>query len=204
MSGDKMKREGDVLRRLYNWIISRSTHKDAVWWMAGISFAESSFFPLPPDIILIPMCLAHPKKLWFYTNICAVASMLGGLVGYGIGYLFFETLGRQLFDLYGMWDTYHTFKDTFEVYGPWFMILKGITPIPYKLLTIMAGIAEMNLVVFVLCSIVARFSRYYMGAVLLHFYGPQVQQLIEKRLALVTMIMLAVVVGGLLSIKLLA
>lgn len=193
-----------MLRRLYDWIIARSTHKDAVWWMAGISFAESSFFPLPPDIILIPMCLAHPKKLWWYTNICALASMLGGLVGYGIGYLFFESAGRWLFDLYNMWDSYHAFKDTFETFGPWFLILKGITPIPYKLLTIMAGIAEMNFVVFALCSVVARFSRYYIGAILLHFYGPQVQQIIEKRLMLVTTIMLVIVIGGLVSIRFIA
>lgn len=191
-----------MLRRLYNWILARSTHKDAVWWMAGISFAESSFFPLPPDIILIPMCLAHPKRLWFYTNICALASLLGGFVGYGLGYLFFESAGRWLFDLYGLWDSYHAFKDAFTTFGPWFMILKGVTPIPYKLLAIMAGIAEMNLVIFALCSVVARFSRYYIGAILLHFYGPQVQQVIEKRLGLAVTLMIIVVVGGLLSVRL--
>lgn len=190
-----------MLRRAYEWILSRSTHKNAVWWMAGVSFAESSFFPLPPDIILIPMCLAHPRKLWFYTNVCALASMLGGVVGYGIGYFLFEGLGRWLFDLYGLWDGYHQFQDTFNTYGPWFLLLKGVTPIPYKLLAIMAGIAEMSFGTFVMCSIVARFSRYYIGATLLHFYGPQVQRIIERRLALVTTIMLVIVFGGLLSFR---
>ncbi|MGQ9369705.1 YqaA family protein [Azospirillum sp. ST 5-10] len=169
--------------------------------MAGVSFAESSFFPLPPDVMLVPMCLAEPKKLWWYTNVCAVASLLGGLVGYAIGFYLFESVGRWIFDLYDLWASYHSFSESFNALGPWFLILKGITPIPYKLLAIMAGIAQMDLLVFVLCSVVARFSRYYLIAVLLHFYGPQVQQIIEKRLMLVTTLVLVIVVGGLLSFK---
>ncbi len=191
-----------MLKPLYNWILARAARKDAVWWMAGVSFAESSFFPLPPDIMLVPMCLAEPRKLWWYTNICSLASLLGGFVGYAIGYFLFESVGRFIFDLYDLWGAYYGFRDSFNAIGPWFLILKGITPIPYKLLAIMAGIAEMSLLIFALCSVVARFSRYYMIAVLLHFYGPQVQELIEKRLMLVTTVMLVIVIGGLLSFKL--
>lgn len=190
-----------MLRPLYNWIIRRSARPDAVWWMAGVSFAESSFFPLPPDIMLIPMCLAEPKKLWHYTNICAAASLLGGILGYAIGFFLFDSVGRMLFDLYGLWDAYYGFQDSFNTVGPWLLVLKGVTPIPYKLLAITAGIAKMDIVVFLLCSVVARFSRYYIIAVLLHFYGPQVQHLIEKRLMLVTTLLLVVVIGGLLSFK---
>lgn len=190
-----------MLRPLYNWILRRSARPDAVWWMAGVSFAESSFFPLPPDIMLIPMCLAEPKRLWWYTNICAAASLLGGVLGYAIGFFLFDSVGRFLFDLYRLWDAYYGFQHSFNTVGPWLLVLKGVTPIPYKLLAITAGIAKMDIVVFLLCSVVARFSRYYIIAVLLHFYGPQVQQIIEKRLMLVTTLLLVVVIGGLLSFK---
>ncbi|NYZ14013.1 DedA family protein [Azospirillum sp. RWY-5-1] len=191
-----------MLRPLYNWILRRSARPDAVWWMAGVSFAESSFFPLPPDIMLIPMCLAEPKKLWRYTNICALASLFGGILGYAIGFFLFDSVGRLLFDLYGLWDAYYGFQHSFNTVGPWLLVLKGVTPIPYKLLAITAGIAKMDIVIFLLCSVVARFSRYYIIAVLLHFYGPQVQRIIEKRLMLVTTLLVVVVVGGLLSFKL--
>lgn len=191
-----------MLRPLYNWILARAARKDAVWWMAGVSFAESSFFPLPPDIMLVPMCLAQPKKLWWYTNICAVASLLGGVLGYAIGYFLFESVGRLVIELYDAQDSFLRFQEMFALYGPWFLILKGVTPIPYKLLTIAAGFAKLDVTIFMLCSVVARFSRFYMIAILLHFYGPQVQEIIEKRLMLVTSVMLVIVIGGLLSFKL--
>ncbi|RTR16025.1 DedA family protein [Azospirillum griseum] len=190
-----------MLRSLYNRIQRLSVRRDAVWWMSAVSFAESSFFPLPPDVMLIPMCLAQPKKLWFYTNLCALASLLGGVFGYALGFYLFESLGRLIIDLYDAQDSFLRFQEMFAAYGPWFLILKGVTPIPYKLLTITAGFAHLDLTVFVLCSIIARFSRFYMIAVLLHFYGEQVQAIIEKRLMLVTTLLLVVVVGGLLSFK---
>lgn len=190
-----------MLRPLYNRILRAASRKEAVWWMAGVSFAESSFFPLPPDIMLVPMCLAEPKKLWWYTNVCAVASLIGGLLGYAIGFYLFESVGRWIFDLYDLWSSYQSFSESFNELGPWFLILKGVTPIPYKLLAIMAGIARMDLGVFALCSVVARFSRYYLIAILLHFYGPRVQEIIEKRLMLVTTVILVIVIGGLLSVK---
>ena len=190
-----------MLRPLYNRILKLSARKDAVWWMAGVSFAESSFFPLPPDIMLVPMCLSEPKKLWRYTNICALASLIGGLFGYAVGFYLFESVGRLIIDFYNAQDSFQRFQDMFAEFGPWFLILKGITPIPYKLLTITAGFAHLDLTVFILCSIVARFSRFYMIAILLHFYGPQVRDIIEKRLMLVTTVLLVIVIGGLLSFK---
>ncbi|MBP2230716.1 membrane protein YqaA with SNARE-associated domain [Azospirillum agricola] len=190
-----------MLRSLYNRIQRLSARDDAVWWMSAVSFAESSFFPLPPDVMLVPMCLAKPKKLWFYTNVCALASLLGGILGYALGFYLFESVGRLIIDFYNAQESFHRFQDMFAEFGPWFLILKGVTPIPYKLLTITAGFAHLDLTIFILCSIVARFSRFYMIAILLHFYGPQVQEIIEKRLMLVTTVLLVVVVGGLLSFK---
>lgn len=191
-----------MLRPLYNWILRRAARKDAVWWMAGVSFAESSFFPLPPDVMLVPMCLAQPKKLWWYVNVCAFASLIGGAFGYAVGYYLFESVGRLIIDLYNAQESFTRFQEMFSLYGPWFLILKGVTPIPYKLLTITAGFAKLDFTIFMLCSVVARFSRFYMIAILLHFYGPQVQEIIEKRLMLVTTVLLVIVIGGLLSFKL--
>lgn len=190
-----------MLKPLYNRILKLSARKDAVWWMSAVSFAESSFFPLPPDVMLVPMCLAEPKKLWRYTNICALASLIGGLFGYAVGFYLFESVGRLIIDLYNAQESFQRFQDMFAEFGPWFLILKGITPIPYKLLTITAGFAHLDLTVFILCSIVARFSRFYMIAILLHFYGPQVRDIIEKRLMLVTTVLLVIIIGGLLSFK---
>jgi membrane protein YqaA with SNARE-associated domain len=190
-----------MLRPLYQWILRRAARPDAVWWMAGISFAESSFFPLPPDIMLVPMCLARPHRLWFYTALCSLASLVGGFLGYLIGYYLFDSLGRLLFDLYGLWDAYYRFQDSFAVFGPWLLVFKGITPIPYKLLAITAGIARMDLGVFAACSVVARFSRYFLIAGLLYYFGPKVQEVIEKRLALTATLILVVVVGGILSFR---
>ncbi|AWJ83152.1 membrane protein YqaA with SNARE-associated domain [Azospirillum brasilense] len=190
-----------MLKPLYNRILKLSARKDAVWWMSAVSFAESSFFPLPPDIMLVPMCLAEPKKLWRYTNICALASLIGGMFGYAVGFYLFESIGRLIIDLYNAQESFQRFQDMFAEFGPWFLILKGITPIPYKLLTITAGFAHLDLTVFILCSIVARFSRFYMIAILLHFYGPQVRDIIEKRLMLVTTVLLVIIIGGLLSFK---
>lgn len=190
-----------MLKPLYDRVLRLTARKDAAWWMAGISFAESSFFPLPPDIMLVPMCLAEPKKLWRYTNICALASLIGGLLGYALGFYLFESVGRYIIDFYNAQESFQRFQDMFDEFGPWFLILKGITPIPYKLLTITAGFAHLDLTVFFLCSIVARFSRFYMIAILLHFYGPQVRDLIEKRMMLVATILLVIIVGGLLSFK---
>ena len=190
-----------MLKRLYDWTMAKAASRNATGWLAGISFAESSFFPLPPDIMLVPMCLAEPARLWRFTNICALASLLGGLFGYAVGYYLFESVGRLIIDVYNAQESFQRFQDMFAEFGPWFLILKGITPIPYKLLTITAGFAHLDLTVFILCSIVARFSRFYMIAILLHFYGPQVRDIIEKRLMLVTTILLVVVIGGLLSFK---
>jgi len=189
------------MRAIYNWIVRRSSQANAVYWMCAVSFAESSFFPLPPDVMLVPMCLAQPKKLWWYSTLCSIASIVGGFFGYAVGFFLFEAVGQPIIQFYQADDAFHNFQAAFAVYGPWFLILKGVTPIPYKLLAIAAGFAKLDFTVFVLCSLVARFSRYYMVAALLHFYGPEVGRFIEKRLMLVMGFLLLFVIGGFLSIK---
>jgi membrane protein YqaA with SNARE-associated domain len=190
-----------VLRPVYDWLVARARSPRAIWWLCLVSFAESSFFPLPPDILLVPMALKTPSRMWFYATICSIASMFGGLLGYAIGYYLFTSIGQSLIEFYQAQDAFGRFQEAFRLYGPWFMILKGITPVPYKLLAIAAGFAKLDLTVFVLCSLVARFSRYYMVTALLWRYGPQIETLIEKRLMLATSLVLGVAVLGIVSLR---
>ena len=191
-----------MLRPVYNWLVERAKRPDAVWWMCAVSFAESSFFPLPPDVLLVPMALKNPQRMWWNSTLCSLASVIGGIFGYGVGYYLFESVGRPVIEFYNAGESFAHFQEAFAVYGPWFLVLKGITPIPYKLLAIAAGFAKLDLTVFMLCSLVARFSRYYMITVALWYWGPEVEKFIEKRLMLVTSILLGIIVVGVLSFKL--
>ncbi len=140
--------------------------------------------------------------MWWNSTWCSAASVVGGFFGYMVGYYLFESIGRSVIDFYNAADSFARFQEAFALYGPWFLLLKGITPIPYKLLAITAGFAKLNFSVFVICSIVARFSRYYMITVALWYWGPEVEKFIEKRLMLVTGMLLAVIVLGIFSFKL--
>ncbi len=192
----------DVLRSVYNWLVERAKHPQAIWWMCAVSFAESSFFPLPPDILLVPMSLKTPSRMWWYATLCSMASVAGGLLGYAIGYYLFQSLGQPVIEFYHAEAAFGRFQTAFAVYGPWFLILKGVTPVPYKLLTIAAGFAKLDFTVFVLCSMVARLSRYYMVTALLWKFGPEVEKFIERRLMVVTGIILAGIVVGVVSLRL--
>jgi membrane protein YqaA with SNARE-associated domain len=191
-----------VLRPVYQWLVARARSPRAIWWLCAVSFAESSFFPVPPDILLVPMALKTPSRMWWYSSVCSVASVLGGLVGYAIGYYLFKSFGQSVIDFYQAQVAFGRFQDAFQVYGPWFLLLKGITPVPYKLLAIAAGFAKLNFTVFVLCSLVARFSRYFMVTGLLWRFGPEVESFIERRLMMATGLLLALVLLGVVSLRL--
>ena len=128
-----------MLRRLYDWCIAAADKPHALWTMGLISFAESSFFPIPPDVMLIPMSLANPRKAWFYALVCTVTSVAGGVVGYLIGALLYESVGLWLISLYGYADKVDAFRAAYAEYGAWIILLKGLTPIPYKVVTITSG-----------------------------------------------------------------
>ena len=171
-----------MLRRLYDWCIAAADKPHALWTMGLISFAESSFFPIPPDVMLIPMSLANPKKAWFYALICTVTSVAGGVVGYLIGALLYESVGLWLISLYGYADKVDAFRAAYAEYGAWIILLKGLTPIPYKVVTITSGFAEYNMWLFILFSVIARGGRFFIVAVLLTFYGDTIRASIEKHL----------------------
>ena len=160
-----------MLKRIYDWCIAAADKPYALWILAAVSFAESSFFPIPPDVMLLPMSLARPQRAWFFAGVCTVASVAGGLVGYAIGALLYDSLGQWLMHIYNLTDKVETFRQSYAEWGAVIILLKGLTPIPYKLVTITSGFAGYNIWLFILCSIVARGGRFFVLAVLLNRYG---------------------------------
>lgn len=191
-----------ALHRLYRWTISHAEGPHATWALFGISFAESSFFPLPPDLLLVPMILADRRKAWWYAFICTVASVLGGLLGYAIGAFMFHTVGMWLMNVYGMEQGIDDFRAMYQQYGAAIILLKGLTPIPYKIVTIASGLAGYSLFWFVVFSCITRGVRFFVLSALLYYYGQPIRHFIEKRLELVMLILLGVIVGGFLLLRL--
>jgi membrane protein YqaA with SNARE-associated domain len=185
-----------LLRRLYDWIIAQAEHPRALWILALVSFLESSVFPIPPDVLLVPMVLANRRRAWAIAAVCTISSVIGGLLGYAIGYGFSETLGAWIIHLYGLQNAMESFHDKFAEYGLWVILIKGMTPIPYKLVTIASGLAHFDLKIFILASITTRGVRFFLEAALLYRYGEPIRTFIEKRLTLVTTVFAVGLVGG--------
>ena len=190
-----------MMRRMYDWMMRMAGHARAPHALFGISFVESSIFPIPPDVMLIPMILARRSKAWLYATICTAGSVLGGLAGYAIGYFLLEYLGRPIINFYGLADKFQQSATMFNDWGPWILIAKGWTPFPYKVLTIAAGAFQMALGPFILASIVARAMRFYLVAALLYWFGEPIRDFIERRLSLVTTAFLIALIGGFVAIK---
>lgn len=191
-----------MIRALYDWAMRQAGTKHALWSMAAVSFIESSVFPIPPDLLLIPIVLADRKRAFAVAALCTVASVIGGFLGYAIGYFLFETVGRPIFEFYHIMDRFHATQEAFSQWGVWIIIVKGMTPIPYKLLTIASGALHFNLVLFAIASLISRSLRFFLVAALLWKYGEPVRSFIEKRLTLVTTLFALAVVAGFLLILL--
>ena len=185
-----------MLRKMYDWVIRMSEHPRALWVLAGVSFAESSFFPIPPDVMLIPMIIAKRARAWLIAGVCTIASVAGGFLGYAIGFFFFETLGKYVIDLYGLQGGFAEFQDQFNKWGLWIILIKGLTPIPFKLVTIASGAAHFDLATFAAASLVTRAGRFYLVAGLLYLFGEPIRDFIEKHLTLVTTGAIALIVTG--------
>lgn len=185
-----------MLRRFYDWMIRISESPRAVWALGIVSFAESSFFPFPPDVMLVPMTVAQPKKAWFYAAVCTIASVLGGVFGYMIGWLLYDTVGSWLISAYGYEHGVEQFRCLYAQYGSWIILIKGLTPIPYKIVTITSGFAGYSLFWFVFLSLLTRGARFFILAGFLNLFGERIRAFIEKHLALVAIAFVAVLVGG--------
>jgi membrane protein YqaA with SNARE-associated domain len=193
-----------MLRPLYDWTLRLAAHRRAAWALGGVSFVESSFFPIPPDTLLIPMVLANRAKAWAYATICTITSVLGGVAGYLIGYFLFDLVGQPLLSFYGYGGKFQDFAARYNEWGAWIVFIAGVTPFPYKVITIASGVTHLNIFVFIVASIAARAARFYAVAGLLYLYGPAVRNLIERRLGLIATLAVALLLGGFLAIRLFA
>ncbi len=189
------------MRKLYDWMMRKAADDKAPAALGVVSFVESSFFPIPPDVMLIPMVLAKREKAWWYATVATVTSVLGGILGYAIGYYLYEAVGQPILKFYGKESALDGFINFVHQYGVEAVIIKGMTPIPYKVVTIAAGVAKMDFLAFIGASIVARAMRFYLVAGLLYFFGEPIRDFIEKRLTLVTTAFVILLVGGFVAVK---
>jgi membrane protein YqaA with SNARE-associated domain len=185
-----------MLRPLYNWTMKLAAGRHAIPALGAISFAESSFFPIPPDVVLVPVVLANRDRAYLIAAWCTLTSVLGGMLGYAIGALLFDSVGAWLIEFYGYAAKLDTFREAYAHWGAWIILIKGLTPIPYKLVTIASGFAGYNFWWFVVLSAITRGVRFFVIAGLLRAYGEPIRAFIEKRLELVTLLFLVVIVVG--------
>lgn len=190
-----------MLRRFYDRVLRLAASPRAPLWLALVSFAESSFFPVPPDALLVPMALARPDRAWRLAAICTVSSVLGGMLGYLIGYAFYDAVALPLIRFYHLETKADAFVAGFQQYGLWIILIKGLTPIPYKIVTITSGLAHFDFGLFVAASAVTRGARFFIVAALLRRFGEPVREFIERRLTLVTSLTAAGIVGGVLLLR---
>jgi len=189
------------IRVTYDWVLGWAERPGGVWALAGISFAESSFFPIPPDILLIPLCLSAPKRAFWYAGLCTAASVAGGMLGYGIGFLFFESVGGAIIEFYGLARFFEQVGDFYTRYAAGFVVVAGFTPIPYKVFTIAAGFFEVNFPIFVAASVVGRGGRFFLVAALLRFFGEPMKDFIDRYFNWLTVALGVLFVGGFAVIK---
>ncbi len=190
-----------MIRSLYDWTLRQAQHPRALWVLGFVSFIESSVFPIPPDVLMIPMILARPNRAWLIAGVALVTSVLGGIFGYAIGALFYETLGQPILEALGKGDAMTAFNTRFNEFGFWPVLIAGITPFPYKVITIMSGWTGMPLGVFIVTSIIARGLRFFIVAALLWKFGAPIRDFIEKRLGLLFTLFVIILLAGFYGVR---
>ena len=190
-----------LLRKIYDYILNKSNHPKASWFLALISFSESSFFPIPPDIILIPMVIANKMKAFWYAFVCTISSVLGGIVGYCIGSFFYTTVGIIIINYYALQDQFITFDNLYNQYGIWIVLAAGFTPFPFKIITIASGVFHLNLLLFILVSIIGRGMRFYLVATLLKLFGSVIKKYIDRYFNLLSILFFILLIGSFILLK---
>ena len=190
-----------MLRRLYDWTLAWAAHPRALWVLAVVSFAESSVFPIPPDVLLIPMVLAAPHRAWLIAGVCTLASVAGALLGYAIGALAWEAVGQPVLTALGKADSFDQFRATYDEWGVWAVLIAGLTPFPYKVMTILSGALGMSIPAFVLTSLLARGLRFFVVAAILWKVGDPARHFIERHLGLVFAAAVVILLGGIWGIR---
>ena len=190
-----------MLKPLYDWTMDLAAHRHALVALAVVAFVESSVFPIPPDVLIIPMVLAARTQAWRIAGVATVASVVGGLAGYAIGALVFDSLGRPLLDLYGYQAQFADFQERYREWGAWIVFGAGLTPFPYKVITITSGVMDLDLAVFMIASVLSRGARFFLVAGLLWHFGPPIRQFIENNLAALTTAFFVLLVGGFVAVR---
>ncbi|MBO0664550.1 DedA family protein [Jiella sp. MQZ9-1] len=190
-----------MLRRLYDWVMSLAATRHAERALAAIAFIESSVFPIPPDVLIIPMVIAERRKWIRIAAIATVGSVLGAFLGYAIGAVFFDVIGRPILQFYGKADAFAELTAKYNAWGGWAVLFAALTPFPYKVLTIFSGVSGLNLIVFTLVSIVGRGARFFLIAFLLNRYGAPIQGFIEKNLGLLVTLFMILLIGGFVAVR---
>ena len=190
-----------LVKATYDYMLNLASRRNAMYFLFAVAFIESSFFPIPPDVMLIPMVLAAPAKAWRIAGIATAASVLGGAFGYAIGVFFFDLIARPILTFYGYMHQFDVFKDYYHEWGAWIVFGAGITPFPYKVITIASGVVQLDFAVFMLASVVARGMRFYLVAWLLKKYGEPMKDYIEKNLGMLSVLFLLLLLGGFACIK---
>jgi len=192
----------NLVHKTYDTMLRWSSSPNAMYWLFLVAFAESSFFPIPPDIMLIPMILATPNKAWKIASLATVASLIGGYFGYAIGVFAFDMIAEPILEFYNALDKFHTFENYYHQYGAWIVFGAGITPFPYKIITIASGVVHLDLAVFTVASILARGMRFFVVAWLLKKYGEPMKYFIDKHLGKLSVLFLVLLIAGFAAIKL--
>ena len=190
-----------MIRRLYEWTLRLAETRHAMWALAAVSFAESSVFPIPPDVLMIPMIIARPDRAWRIAGVALLASVFGGLAGYLIGAGLFDSVGRPVLEFYGKDAYFDEFAARYNSFGAWAVLIAGVTPFPFKVVTILSGATGLNLVIFTIASILARGLRFYLVAWLLWQFGPPIRAFVEKRLGLVFGAFVAILLSGFYAVR---
>ena len=193
---------GKTMHRLYDAVIRYAQHPQAVWILAAVSFAESSCFPIPPDVMLIPMMIARPSRSFFYAGVCTAASVTGGFFGYAIGWFLYDAVAVPIFTFYGYMDKLQVFVNAYNQFGAWIVAAAGFTPFPYKVITILSGMTHLNLGVFAIASVLSRGGRFFLLGALLWKFGAPMEKFIEKHLGWLATVFFLLLAGGFAVIKL--
>lgn len=190
-----------MIKGLYDWTLSLARHPHALWALALVAFIESSVFPIPPDVLMIAMIIAAPSRAFVIAAVATVASVAGGVLGYWIGYAAFDVVGRPVLEFYGKDAYFAQFQERYNEWGAWAVLIAGVTPFPYKVITILSGVTGLSLPVFIVASVIARAARFFIVATLLWKFGPPIRDFIEARLGLVFTVFVVLLLAGFLAIR---
>ncbi len=197
----KSPKKAGLTRRLYDWVLHWAETPYGVPALFILAVAESSFFPIPPDVLLIALAMGLPKRALYFALVCAIGSVIGGVLGYGIGLFLFDSIGKPIIEAYGLMDKFELIQGYYQQYAAWAVGIAGFTPIPYKVFTITAGLCQINFLVFIIASAISRSARFFIVAGLIYLFGKPIKRFIDKYFNLLSILFVILLIGGFVLLK---